>query len=98
MPKTLVERIHEKQLFFTYTLQFSHPKLSPWCGNEEGNPAYFLSSFHKVYLPVQMQLLICGDFCCSLPHHFIYSSPPPGIRLLLQPSKVLLEIPVYSYK
>jgi len=50
MPKTLVERIHEKQLFFTYTLQFSHPKLSPWCGNEEGNPAYFLSSFHKVYL------------------------------------------------
>jgi hypothetical protein len=31
-----------------------------------------------------------------LPHHFIYSSPPPGIRLLLQPSKMLLQIPVHS--
>jgi len=49
MPKTFVERIHAKQLSFTYILQFNHPKLSPWCGNE-GNPAYFLSSFHKVYL------------------------------------------------
>ena len=47
-------------------------------------------------IPVQRQLFICGDFRRSLPHHFIYSSPPPGIRLLLQPSKMLLQIPVHS--
>lgn len=47
-------------------------------------------------IPVQMQLFICGDFRRSLPHHFIYSSSPPGIRLLLQPSKMLFQIPVNS--
>jgi len=33
---------------------------------------------------------------CSLPHHFIYSSPPPGIRLLLRPSNILLHLSVHS--
>lgn len=70
-------------------------------------PSFFLgvgvrrATLHISYplstsIPVQRQLFVCGDFRRSLPHHFIYSSPPPGIRLLLQPSKMLLQIPVHS--
>jgi hypothetical protein len=79
---------------------YLHPTIQPsqafplvW---EWGGQPCILPILFPQSIPVQMQLLICGDFRCSLPHHFIYSSPPPGIRLLLQPSKVLLEIPVYS--